>query len=67
MPRRTIKLSQAPLDVQQEFKSKTIEALKTHFPETQFEINDNLSISWEGDPDPKIVKDKTKVLVIRSL
>jgi len=64
MPRRTIKLSQAPLDVQDEFKRKTSKALK-HFPETQFEINDNLSISWEGDTDPEIVRKQTKLLVIR--
>jgi len=64
MPRKKIKLSQAPLDVQQELKLKTIEALK-HFPETQFKVDDNLSISWEGDPDPEVVREKTKVLVIK--
>jgi len=65
MPRRKIKLSQAPVDVQEEFRLKTIESLKTHFPEKQFEVDEKLSISWEGDPDPEIVRKQTKVLVIR--
>ena len=65
MPRRKIKLSQAPVDVQEEFRLKTIESLKTHFPEKQFEVDEKLSISWEGDPDPEIVRKQTKFLIAR--